>query len=129
MDKLKGKELQKFENTCKEFMDIFEEEEKSFPSVYGSTIYRTDIIRRGWKIRNFWYFHTLKSPKGLYSLFVQHIQPIFEPRRDIKFAQMVSAYWAPDIREVVAAKLENKKNYKQRLQQLFKEAGHSEVNS
>jgi hypothetical protein len=90
-------------------MDIFKEEEKSFPSVYGSAVYRADIMRRGWKTGNFWYFHALKSPKGLYNLFVQHIQPIFEPRRDIK--------------------LEDKKKYEQQLRQLFMEAGHSEVNS
>jgi hypothetical protein len=69
-----------------------------------------------------------KSPKGLFNLFAQHIQPIFEPRRDIRFAQMVSAYWAPDAREVVAAKLADKKEYEQQLRQLFKDAGRSEVN-
>ncbi|KAH8746164.1 hypothetical protein F5882DRAFT_387429 [Hyaloscypha sp. PMI_1271] len=47
VDELKGEELQKFENACEEFMDIFEEEEKSFPSVYGSAVYRADIMRRG----------------------------------------------------------------------------------
>jgi len=129
VDELKDEELPKFENVCEEFMDVFEEEEKLFPSVYGSVIYRADIMRRGWKIGNFWYFHALKSPKGLYNLFSQHIQPIFEPRRDIKFAQMISAYWAPNAREVVAAKLVDKKKYEQQLRQLFKEAGHSEVNS
>jgi hypothetical protein len=114
VDELRGEELQNFDTACKEFMDIFEEEEKSFSSVYGSAMYRADIMRKGWKMGNFCYF--------------QHIQPIFEPRRDIKFAQMVSAYWAPDAQEVVAAKLEDKKKYEQQLRQLFKEAEHSEVN-
>jgi len=41
---------------------------------------------------------------------------------------MVSAYWAPDAREVVAAKLADKKEYEQQLRQLFKDAGRSEVN-
>ena len=79
VDEFKGEELQKFESACQEFMDIFEEEEKSFPSVYGSAVYRAGIMRRGWKIGNFWYFHALKSRKGLFNLFVQLIQPIFEP--------------------------------------------------
>ncbi|PVH73310.1 hypothetical protein DL98DRAFT_552741 [Cadophora sp. DSE1049] len=105
VDELKGEELQKFENVCEEFMDIFEEEEKSFPFVYGSAICRADIMRKGWKMGNFWYFYALKSPKRLYNLFVQHIQPIFKVQRDIKFAQI----------EVVAAKLEDKKKYKQQL--------------
>lgn len=40
---------------------------------------------------------------------------------------MVSAYWAPDAREVVAAKLLDKEKYEQELRQLF-EAGHSVEN-
>jgi hypothetical protein len=47
VDELKGEELQKFKNVCEEFIDVFEEEEKLFPSVYGSAIYRADIMRRG----------------------------------------------------------------------------------
>jgi len=36
---------------------------------------------------------------------------------------------APDSREVVAVKLEDKKKYEHQVRQLFKEAEHSEVNS
>ena len=124
VDQLRGEELQTFENAHQEFVDIFEQEEKSFPLVYngGSPIYRADIMRRGWKIGNFWYFHALNSPKGLFNLFVQHIQPIFEPRRDVGFAQTVSPYWAPDARRVLAAKLDDKKNYELQLRQLFEDA-------
>ncbi|OBT85763.1 hypothetical protein VE02_05833 [Pseudogymnoascus sp. 03VT05] len=93
-----------------------------------SSGYRAGIMRSGWKIGNFWYFHALKSPKGLFNLFVQHIQPIFEPRRrDNGFAKMVAAYWAPDAREVVAAKFLDKKKYEEELRRLF-EAGHSVEN-
>jgi hypothetical protein len=98
VDKLKGNELQTFEKAYQDFTDIFEEEEKSFSPTYSSVTYRTDIMRRGWKIGNFWYFHALKSPKGLFNLFRQHVQPIFEPRRDnckadvADFAEIVSPY-------------------------------------
>jgi hypothetical protein len=74
-------------------MEIFEEEEKSFASPYGHIAYRTGIISRGWETGNFWYFHALKSPKGLYNLFEQHIQPIFENTSKIgarSFAQTIS---------------------------------------
>jgi hypothetical protein len=86
-------------------------------------------MRRGWKIGNFWYFHALKSPKGLFNIFWQHVQPIFEPRRDnLKpdidgFAQIVSPYWAPDAREAVVAKLEDKEKYEQELRELFEKGG------
>lgn len=96
MDERIGEELHRFEKACNEFTDIFVEEEKSFPPVHGNARYRAEIIRKSWKKGNFWYFHALKSPKGLYNPFVQHIQPLFDFRPDIKFAQTVSAYWAPD---------------------------------
>jgi hypothetical protein len=128
IDELRGEELQTFEKASEEFMDIFEEEERSFPSVYGSSTYRADMMRRGLKVGNFWYFHALKSPKGLFNLFAQHIQPIFQPTRDPQFAPTVSPYWAPDTREVVAKKLDDKDKYEQQIRQLFKEAEKSEAN-
>lgn len=117
MDELGGDELQTFEMAYQDFTDIFEEEENKCPLAYGSVIYRTDIMRRGWKIGNFWYFHALKSPKGLFNLFRQHVQPIFESRRDNftphldDFARILSPYWASDARDVVAAKLADKLKY------------------
>lgn len=129
VDQLRGEELQKFKNACEEFMDVFAEEEKLFPPIYDSPTYRADIMRSGLKIGNFWYFHALNSTKGLYNLFCQHIRPIFEPRWDKKLAQMISAYWAPDAQEVIAAKLVDKQKYEQQLRQLFEKAGDSEVKS
>ncbi len=129
VDELEGDELQTFEKAYQVFTDIFEEEEKNFSSTYGSATYRTDIMRRGWKIGNFWYFHALKSPKGLFNLFRQHVQPIFESRRDNftphvdEFAQIVSPYWASDAREAVVAKLADKTKYEQKLRELFEKSG------
>lgn len=126
IDELEGDEFQKFDETYKEFTDIFEKEEKSFPVTYATPTYRTDIMRRGWKIGNFWYFHALKSPKGLYNLFWQHIQPIFQPRHDghkpdvNSFAQVVSPYWNVNAQEVMAAKLDDKAKYEQNLRELFR---------
>ena len=125
VDELEGNELQIFEKAYQNFTDIFEEEEKKFTPTYGSITYRTDIMRRGWKIGNFWYFHALKSPKGLFNLFRQHVQPIFESRHDGStphvndFVQMVSPYWASDARETVTAKLADKMKYEQKLRELF----------
>jgi hypothetical protein len=122
VDELEGEELQKFENAYQDFVDIFEEEEKSFSPTYGSATYRANVMRRGWKIGNFWYFHALKSPKGLFNLFRQHVQPIFEDnsKPDFRsFAQIVSPYWSSDARETVAAKLKDKTKYEQQLRELF----------
>lgn len=125
VDELDGDELPKFEKACQDFTKIFEEEEKSLSSPYASATYRTDIMRKGLKTGNFWYFHALKSPKGLYNLFWQHLQPMFEPqgeglKTDIdRFSEVVSPYWAPGTRDIVAAKLDDKKKYEEELRQLF----------
>ena len=133
VDELEGDELQTFETAYQNFTDIFEKEDKSFPLAYDRATYRTDIMRTGWKIGNFWYFHALNSPKGLFNLFRQHVQPIFEPRRDsckpgvADFAEIVSPYWAADARETVVAKLEEKRKYERELRELFKKGGASQI--
>lgn len=125
VDEIYDDELPRFETAFKEFMDIFEQEEKSSPSTYGCATYRTDIMRKGWKIGNFWYFEALQSPKGLFNLFRHNIQPMFNPHRDNidGSTDIVSPYWALDAREVVATKLEDEKKYEQELQELFEKAG------
>lgn len=66
-----------FTNTCKESTDIFEEEERLLvpAPINGVELYRTSIMRRGLSKGTFWYLPSLDSPKGLYNLFHQHMQP------------------------------------------------------
>jgi hypothetical protein len=129
IDELKDDHFHQFEKAHQEFTDIFEQEGKSFSPTHGSVTYRADTMRRGWKVGSFWYFHALNSPRGLYNLFWQHIQPMFDPppndaKPDVDgFANVVSPFWATDAREVVAAKLEDKKKYERELRELFKKEG------
>lgn len=125
VDQLEDGEFEKFDQMCREFIKIFEEEEKSFPPAYGSATYRTDIMRRGWEVGSFWYFHALLSMKGCYNLFQQHIQPLFcsQFQRDA-FTDAVSPFWASDAQKVVTGKLRDKARYEQELRALFeKEPG------
>lgn len=81
-------------------------------------------MKKGLEIGNFWYFQALESPTGLYNLFRQHIQPIFEPTHDISpdFSRTVPKYWAADMEDVIAAKLQDKEEYEKRLCQRFKQS-------
>ena len=101
VDGLTVQHLDVFKEAYAEFMNIFEEEEKSYPLINGICSYRTTLMRRGLESGNFWYFQALESPKGLYNLFRQQIHPIFEPNRDISpdFSRTVSKYWAADMEE------------------------------
>ena len=71
-DDLIGERLDNFTKANDEFMKIFEEEEKPSPSKNGDPTYRTNIMRNGWKIGNFWYFQALDSPKGMCNIFRDH---------------------------------------------------------
>ncbi|OGE46469.1 hypothetical protein PENARI_c242G12223, partial [Penicillium arizonense] len=110
VDDLIGEHLEDFREAYEEFMDIFEEEEKLFPPINNTYSYRTTLMRNGWQVGNFWYFHALDSPKGLFNLFRQHIYPIFAPSRQVvsDFSRVISDFWAPDVEEIILAKLRDK---------------------
>ncbi|KAI1973220.1 hypothetical protein LOZ53_005026 [Ophidiomyces ophidiicola] len=122
VDQLEGDRLETYANAHAEFTKVFEEEEQKCPPFCGSKTYRTDIMRSNWTSGAFWYFHALNSLKGCFNLFQQHIQPRFN--QDVNydgFSQEVFCYWAPNAKQVIATKLDDKTRYEQGLQQLFDE--------
>lgn len=106
-------------------MDAFEEEERSFPPTDGDSLYRTRIMKRGWKSRNFWYFKALDNPRGSSNIFIQHIQPKFENshRTGTIFGNVVAPYWGPDAAEVLTAQLKDKVEYDCQLRRVFEASG------
>ncbi|KAI9034908.1 uncharacterized protein KD926_005031 [Aspergillus affinis] len=92
VDDLTGEHLGEFREAYEEFVDIFEEEEKLFPPINNVYSYRTTLMRNGWQVGNFWYFHALDSPKGLFNLFRQNVYPIFAPSHQVaaEFSRLVS---------------------------------------
>ncbi len=127
----KGEHLEAYSTVHNEFLDAFENEERSFPTINGDASYRTRIMRRGWTIGNFWYFHALDNPKGLYNMFIQHIQPMFIDLDDkgiIDFERTLTPYWSVDASEVIAAKLKDKEEYDNQLRRAFESPVAGSVN-
>ncbi|KAJ5328088.1 hypothetical protein N7452_008478 [Penicillium brevicompactum] len=124
VDDLTGEHLEPFREAYEEFVKIFEEEEKWFPVISTLNCYRTTLMRNGWKTGSFWYFHALESPKGLFNLFRQHVYPAFVPSRQVAsdFSEVVSDFWAPNVEEVILAKLRDKAEYDNSVCQLFDDA-------
>lgn len=124
IDELNDEYLEIFKRAYEEFVDIFEEEEKHYPPINNAYSYRTDLMRNGWRVEKFWYFHALESPKGLFNLFGQHIYPLFAPSRHVTsdFSRVVSDFWAPDVEEVIVSKLRDKEEYDRSIYQRFDEA-------
>ncbi|KAI1935918.1 hypothetical protein LOZ66_004834 [Ophidiomyces ophidiicola] len=117
-----GEHLSAYSVLHSEFLEQFEEAEKSCaPIVPGKPLYCTNAMKRGWKNKGFWYFHALHSPKGLYNIFLQHIQPIFEPSHggDSIFDQVFAPYWAPNSDKFIATKVEETNVYNQQLRETF----------
>jgi Phosphotransferase enzyme family len=115
----KGQHLTAFTRLHEEFIDAFEKEERLLSPTKHGTLYRTNIMT-GWKIGNFWYFHALDSPKGIYNLFLQHIQPRFAPSHDeTEFDRTVAPYWATDADEVIASKIKDIEVYTDQLRKVF----------
>ncbi|KAL3455738.1 hypothetical protein BJX64DRAFT_281883 [Aspergillus heterothallicus] len=82
----------------------------------------TSIMRKGWEIGNFWYFHALETHKGLYNIFLEHIQPMFSKLDDagmVKFERTISPYWALDVQEFLDGKIEDKEIYEGHLHDTF----------
>lgn len=59
MDGITGEHSDTFNKAYHEFMDIYKEEEKTFPpcTVYDNDpVYRANIMRKDWEVGNFWFF-------------------------------------------------------------------------
>ncbi|KAI9742657.1 MAG: hypothetical protein M1818_003798 [Claussenomyces sp. TS43310] len=114
VDHLWGEGLKLFEEKYEEFLEIFADEE-------GQSLLRTHTMRKGWEDKNFFYFLALDSITGLYSLFLQHIQPKFADHiLDDHFERILSPYWRTESEQFVASKIQEKSAYDARLKAEFK---------
>lgn len=118
-----GESLVKFSKARDQFMEIFEEEEKRYPPLFNSCAYRTNIMRKGWEVGNFWFFQALDSPRGLFNIFRDHIQSKFAVSQSADpsdFSRIVSEYWSVDTKDVMERKLKDKKVYENELRLRFR---------
>ncbi|KAF3491627.1 uncharacterized protein GIQ15_01144 [Arthroderma uncinatum] len=121
VDGIVDEHLANFRETYQEFTDIFEEQEKVLAPVNGVSLSRASIMRRGLSTGSYWYLHALGSAKGLYNLFMWHIQPLYAPSHDsnLEYPAITSKYWAKDGDEAIAKKLKDKVVYEDKIRQLF----------
>jgi hypothetical protein len=121
-DDILGERLVKFNKARDQFMEIFEEEEKRYPPLFNVCAYRTSIMRKGWEVGNFWFFQALDSPRGLFNIFRDHIQPKFASSQSADpsdFSRIVSEYWTLDTKDVMEGKLKDKDVYENELRLRF----------
>lgn len=121
LDHLAYENLQAYEIRHAEFLKAFELEERSIAKTVIS-----NHLHRGWKVGNFWYFGALDCPKGLYSLFINQIQPMFadlDTEDAAKFKRLVAPHWHTKAHDIISMKLRQREEYNQKVQALFEVEG------
>ena len=98
-------------------------------------------MRTGWTSGNSWLFSALNTFKGLYSLFIQHIQPRYGTPVEAldDFERLVAPYWAAapgdggsgngvgvgegGVLEFVQGKIKERERHLQKVRELFQQQG------
>ncbi|CZS99684.1 hypothetical protein WAI453_002381 [Rhynchosporium graminicola] len=112
--------FEEFQQLVGEFIDVFEREERALLGA-GQKLQQAPMMRRCWESGAFWYFQALNSPKGLLSVFTEHIQRRFcPPHCEMAiFDQVVSPYWRVGAVDVIERKIEEESRYKERIKEYF----------
>lgn len=126
LDDLEGEAVKNFDQVANEFMEIFEEEEmKMLQSKTLAFSSRTGIMRRVLERRTHWCMATLNEPKGMYNMFLEHIQPLFAPSHRseselaIKFQEILAPYWNVNHTDFITAKLRQREEYLKEIRRKF----------
>ena len=100
-----------------EYFDIYAEEEMA----QNGSLYQSPIMQHVWQSGSFWYFQAATIPKGMYTIFNSHVQPLFNRDHCKKaiFDEVFWWYWGVDVKDVVERKLKDKENYNADLKRAF----------
>ncbi|KAE8414838.1 hypothetical protein BDV36DRAFT_298674 [Aspergillus pseudocaelatus] len=117
-----------------ELMTILADEEAklSSPTVSleaGTMPRLSEVMQEAWTKGTFWYTLALSSPTGLFSLFYDHIQPLFSKTCSEEFGDVMPFYWERDAEKFVAKKISDRQKYDRELQLAFKECMGTEASN
>lgn len=130
-------DLDAYEALHKEFMEVFEEEEKHSALSTQSPILMHSILQQGWERGTFWCSLALHTPTALFKIFYDYIQPRFSKthKDDEAFWLITMRYWSFDAFDFLESKLKDKEQYDMHLREAFEDhsnpgvlAGESECN-
>lgn len=109
-----------YEEMHKEFMETVSEQNLRVASPAGEQL--CHLLQEGLRKGGFWYSLVLDSPTGLFSIFYDHIQPLFSKDHidDSKFWLIVSDYWSVDKSRFIKEKERDKEQYDLLLLEAFK---------
>ncbi|QPH16134.1 hypothetical protein C2857_000696 [Epichloe festucae Fl1] len=108
-----------YEAILEEYWTIYETEERK----RNGTVVQAPLQRDVWARGSFWYFEALRVPRGMYTLFNRHIQPLYNkehPDRKI-FDDVFYWYWGYGAQDLIDKKLRDKEEYVASVREAFAE--------
>lgn len=125
IDQITGHHLVEYGERHKEFVSALRAEEEASGCVTSFSA----AMSSAWDHGGFWYFNSIESFSGLYSLFLQHVQPTYgvEASRDWKgFERSVTPYWVIGTTKFIESKVREREDYLQRLREVFERASEGD---
>jgi hypothetical protein len=116
VDELVGPDLDEYKGLHDRFVEILEQEETARQQ--GHTF--SQRLRDDWQTGKLWYNAALRSSNAFPLVFEQHIQPRFYPKfnPDVEGLALMRL-WGQDCEEFIAAKLQDKAQYEERVRAIF----------
>ncbi|EXJ82347.1 hypothetical protein A1O3_06160 [Capronia epimyces CBS 606.96] len=130
LDQLEGERIGDFDNMCDDFLQMFEDEDNS--TERDSCLepgFCTAVMKSALERKTHWYWSSLNEPRGMYNLFMEHIQPLFAPSHSegeqaCWFQEILAPYWSLAASAFVQDKVRQREYYLKKL-----EAKHLSLNS
>ncbi|RDW81330.1 uncharacterized protein DSM5745_04887 [Aspergillus mulundensis] len=101
-----------------EFMDALIAEEQQMAKKHNSPLL-SDVMSRTWATGTFWYTLALSSPSGLFTIFQQHVRPLFCTEYLEEFNLIMPFLWGRNVGRIASQKLSDKEEYDSQLQREF----------
>ncbi|KAK1141276.1 hypothetical protein N8T08_009179 [Aspergillus melleus] len=114
----------------REFMAILATEEKTISSTtltHDTLPSLSAVMDQTWATGAFWYTLALSSPSGLFSIFKEHVRPLFCTDYIEEFNLIMPFFWEKNVGYIAGSKLSDKVQYDENLRQAF--GDNSEENS
>jgi hypothetical protein len=121
IDQLNGEHFNEFDKVREEFMQIFVEEEQKIRAGKEHDTALARVMNDMWESKGVWFWYCLESVNAMYFLLESHISPRFLDKLSLKTEEVISQFWCPRSRDVVAKKLAEKQQYDDELRSLFDE--------
>ncbi|OAA42208.1 Protein kinase-like domain protein [Metarhizium rileyi] len=112
-------DISALEAALEEYWAIYEAEERK----RNGTVVQVPLQRDVWARGGFWYFHAVSLPKGMYTLFNRHIQPLYNKEHPSKmiFDDVMYWYWGAGAQALLEKKLNDKQEYEASVRAAFAE--------